>query len=264
MNSENDRKTTVGLEYETPKVKKPLNVWPRLTFLTWLGVLPLLIVAGMAERFIFGQMFIGNLHDLIFAVLFLISIVWVVAGAILAGVCWFKKRPEKKILMLGFLTILLGFGADFFYCRSLMNERLAMRKCPRNLNNVGIAVQLFMHDHPQATTLPTLGDLVMGDYLLPEALICPLTDDVIPAKTREAVDAGQYSHVYLFPGKPVSYLKDPENVLAHDKLGNYKDEPNGMCVLFADGHVDWTSRGIGFLKPKTMPSIMTSGNAGKP
>ena len=122
-----------------------------------------------------------------------------------------------------------------------MRESGGRRPCPTHLRQIGQAMHLYAHEH--GGRFPDSLDLLVGDDIMPEALVCPSTDDR-PAsgetaqEIRAALVAGGDAHLsYVYVGAGLTADADSDVVVAYDRLGNHDED--GCHVLYADGHVNW-------------------------
>ena len=114
-------------------------------------------------------------------------------------------------------------------------------KCASNLRQMGQGMMLFANDH-KGRMPDTLGQMATEEALSPQVMLCPSSSSSVPAdvlaSTPEAIKQWidtDSDYVYLAKGLAMAKM-DPERVVAHEKLTNH---PDGVNVLFADGHVQF-------------------------
>src|SRR5665213_4345471 len=117
-------------------------------------------------------------------------------------------------------------------------------KCASNLKNIGLAIQIYAESH-HGHYPATFEELLVTSDLTPDTFVCPESnDDRAPGDTAadqasHLRDGHYLSYVYV-GGKLTTSASNPASVVvAYEPLTNHHGD--GINVLFADGHVEWTA-----------------------
>jgi prepilin-type processing-associated H-X9-DG protein len=137
----------------------------------------------------------------------------------------------------------------------------AARRCPSNLRQIGLAMQMYANDH--GGQIPPTLDLLVEvpvDLLSPESFVCPFSPDHAAAGRSTAelrADLARPGHnSYVFTGLTGRFNSlTAGHVLAYDNPANHGGTAN---VLFGDGRVEWldgqqTAQLLGELKADYNP-----------
>jgi prepilin-type processing-associated H-X9-DG protein len=122
-------------------------------------------------------------------------------------------------------------------------------KCQSNLRQIGQGIQMYANEH-NGQYPDTIDKLITLEDLMPEAFVCPSTNDTpatgsTPQAQATNLTAGRHlSYVYVGKGMStpsgvgaanVTTAFVASTVVAYEPLGNHTNQ--GSNVLFADGHV---------------------------
>jgi len=112
-------------------------------------------------------------------------------------------------------------------------------QCATHLREIGRALAAYAESHGNRNP-ENLGELLKGDYLSPESLVCSESGDSVPAgntpdaPAETARQPGHCSYLYFGKGRAPA---DAATILALDPPSHHKDD--GITVLYGDGHVEW-------------------------
>ncbi|HEX4795281.1 MAG TPA: hypothetical protein VH370_15910 [Humisphaera sp.] len=113
-------------------------------------------------------------------------------------------------------------------------------RCASNLRLIGMALSMYAQDD-QGKLPDDLSVLVAREYITPDVLICPASNDErAPGQTpgEQAAHLANSAHCsYIYYGKGKSTPLDKDAILALELPANH--DGDGMNILYADGHVDW-------------------------
>jgi prepilin-type processing-associated H-X9-DG protein len=116
--------------------------------------------------------------------------------------------------------------------------------CASNLRQIGQALALYRIDHgginpPDWATLARIEtELQLGAFHCPLSDLPKLEDNPDPAYRAAALIRPQQSS-YIYLGQGQTDATPPQTVTAYDRLEDHQGD--GTNVLFADGHVEWTT-----------------------
>jgi prepilin-type processing-associated H-X9-DG protein len=141
------------------------------------------------------------------------------------------------------LCLLCGGGMLLLPRITVCGEPATRTRCASNLRQLGQALALYRNEYGGANP-PDWATLAYGEPVLSlDVWRCPLSnlpelDSNDPAYRAAAlIRPRQSSYIYLGQGQ--TDATPPQTVTAYDRLEDHQGD--GTNVLFADGHVEWTT-----------------------
>jgi prepilin-type processing-associated H-X9-DG protein len=154
------------------------------------------------------------------------------------------------------LCLFCGGGMLLLPRLTVCGESATRVKCASNLRQIGQALALYRNEYGGANP-SDWATLALGE---PEISLdvwrCPLSDlpmvkdSTDPAYRAAALIRPEQSS-YIYVGQSQTDTTPPDTVTAYDRLEDH--EGDGTNVLFADGHVEWTTpKGLQILLQKSV------------
>jgi prepilin-type processing-associated H-X9-DG protein len=112
-------------------------------------------------------------------------------------------------------------------------------RCASNLRQIGQGIAMYANENKGAFP-DDLATVLLTQDITSEVFVCPNTNDTFAEGPTTRVVAtnltagGHLSYVYV--GKGLTANSPPGAVVAYERQSNH---PDGMNVLYLDGHVEW-------------------------
>lgn len=156
-----------------------------------------------------------------------------------------RLRVRPGALALGVLPLVLFLAATIVLPQmGASKEQPNRRKCARNLQAIGSAIQLYVNDHRRYP--PDLIQTLLNANADAALLVCPSSnEDTAPGASikEQAAHLSKPEHCsYIYLGAGLTpAITTPETILVVEKPASHEGE--GVHVLHVDGRVEWVPRG---------------------
>ncbi len=151
-------------------------------------------------------------------------------------------HPLSSIALV--LCLFCGGGMILLPRVIVCGESATRVMCASNLRQIGMALLLYRNAHggvnpPDWATLAyNFDEISLNTWHCPLSGLPPLKDNPDPAYRAAALLRPEQSS-YIYLGQGQTNTTPPDRVTAYDRLEDHQGD--GTNVLFADGHVEWTT-----------------------